>query len=72
MELKFLGIGSAFETKLYNTSAFFIEDKKLFLIDCGETTFAQLTSQKFLIDIKEIFVAFTHTHTLIILLELEV
>lgn len=63
MELKFLGIGSAFQTKLYNTSAFFVEGDVLFLIDCGETTFEQLKSQSFFEDIKEIYVAFTHTHS---------
>ncbi len=63
MELKFLGIGSAFATKLYNTSAFFIEDSKLFLIDCGETTFKQLFKQSFLKNINKMFVLFTHTHS---------
>lgn len=63
MELNFLGIGSAFATKLYNTSAFFVEGDKLFLIDCGETTFNQLFNQDFFKNIEEIYVAFTHTHS---------
>lgn len=63
MELQFLGIGSAFQTKLYNTSAFFVEDDILFLIDCGETAFKQLSAQNFFKDIHEIFVVFTHTHS---------
>ena len=33
MNLKFLGIGSAFQTSLYNNCAYFIEDNQLFLID---------------------------------------
>lgn len=63
MELKFLGLGSAFQTKLYNTSAFFVEEDVLFLIDFGETAFEQLKAQSFLNDIKEIYVVFTHTHS---------
>jgi len=62
MELKFLGIGSAFATDLYNTSAFFVENNKLFLIDCGETTFRQLFQQDFFKHIEEIYVVITHTH----------
>ena len=42
MNLNFLGIGSAFQTSLYNNCAYFIEDNELFLIDCGETAFEQL------------------------------
>ena len=36
MNLKFLGIGSAFQSSLYNNCAYVKEDDKLFLIDCGE------------------------------------
>lgn len=46
MNLKFLGIGSAFQTSLYNNCAYFIEDNQLFLIDCGETAFEQLKEQE--------------------------
>lgn len=62
MKLQFLGTGSAFQTKLYNTSAFFVEDDILFMIDCGQTAFEQLKAQNFFKDIVEIFVVFTHTH----------
>ena len=37
--LKFLGRGSAFNTVEGNTSAYFVRDNILFLIDCGETVF---------------------------------
>ncbi|HIR48409.1 MAG TPA: MBL fold metallo-hydrolase [Candidatus Faecimonas gallistercoris] len=63
MNLKFLGIGSAFQTSLYNNCAYFIEDNQLFLIDCGETAFEQLQEQESFSDIKDIYVVFTHTHS---------
>ena len=63
MNLKFLGIGSAFQTSLYNNCAYFIEDNQLFLIDCGETAFEQLKEQEDFSAIKEIYVVFTHTHS---------
>lgn len=63
LDLKFLGIGSAFQTNLYNNTAYFIEKDNLFLLDCGETAFAELKEQPFLSDINNIFVFFTHTHS---------
>ena len=63
MNLKFLGIGSAFQTSLYNNCAYFIEDNQLFLIDCGETAFEQLKEQEDFSAIKDIYVVFTHTHS---------
>lgn len=63
MNLKFLGIGSAFQTSLYNNCAYFIEEDQLFLIDCGETAFEQLKEQESFTDIKDIYVVFTHTHS---------
>lgn len=63
MDLQFLGIGSAFETGLCNTSAFFVEKEKLFLIDCGETTMTQLNKLHLLNYVREVYVAITHTHS---------
>lgn len=63
LDLKFLGIGSAFQTHLYNNTAFFIEGETLFLLDCGETAFEQLKRQSFFENIEEIYVLFTHTHS---------
>ena len=57
MELKFLGRGAAFNPIERNTSAYFIEDDKLFLLDSGETVFASLMNNNILesiIDIKVI------------------
>ena len=63
MELKFLGCGSAFNYKLDNTSAYFIDNDELFLIDCGATVFKNLMSNDLLKNIKEINVLITHLHS---------
>lgn len=43
-QLKFLGTGSAFNTKLGNTSAYLLNNDKsaMLLFDCGETVFSKL------------------------------
>lgn len=63
MKLNFLGRGSAFNPKEGNTSAFFIEDNELFLIDCGENIFERLIRLNLLNTIKAINVIITHTHS---------
>jgi len=63
MELLFTGRGAAFNTKEGNTSAYFIENEKLFLIDCGESVFAALKENQVLANIKEIYVLISHTHS---------
>ncbi|MEG0847994.1 MBL fold metallo-hydrolase [Niameybacter sp.] len=60
--LKFLGIGSAFNTELGNNSAFIKEGKSLLLIDCGGTVFHDLQKYHLLEGLEEIFVLITHTH----------
>lgn len=63
MELNFLGRGSAFNPKEGNTSAYFIEERTLFLIDCGETIFSKLMELDLLSDIDTINLIITHTHS---------
>ena len=63
MELKFLGRGAAFYPVIGNTSAYFIEDKNLFLIDCGESVFRKLYEKDIFSEIDNIFVFITHTHS---------
>jgi ribonuclease BN (tRNA processing enzyme) len=60
--LKFIGIGSAFNTKLGNTSAYIKENGVLLLIDCGELTFDRILKMNLLDDINEVHIAVTHTH----------
>lgn len=63
MELKFLGRGAAFNPKEGNTSAYFMDDKQLFLIDSGESVFERLVSNGLLEDITDINLMITHTHS---------
>lgn len=63
MKLEFLGRGSAFNVREGNTSAYFIENHNLFLIDCGETVFERLSKKGLLKDIKEIYVLVSHMHS---------
>lgn len=63
MELKFLGRGAAFNPKEGNNSAFFVDNNRLFLIDCGETVFGKLYQHKFLDRFNEINILITHTHS---------
>ena len=60
--LKFIGIGSAFNTKLGNTSAYIKENNTLLLIDCGELTFDRILKLNLLSDVNEVHIAVTHTH----------
>lgn len=61
--LEFLGIGGAFATKLKNCSAFYKNNEKLLLIDCGENIFEEIIKHKILEEIKEIYLILTHFHT---------
>lgn len=60
--LKFIGTGSAFNTKLGNTSAYIKENGVLLLIDCGELTFDRILSLNLLSDVNEVHIAITHCH----------
>lgn len=60
--LKFIGSGSAFNTKLGNNSAYYKEGNKLLLIDCGSNTFHRIRELNLLEGIEEIHVLITHTH----------
>lgn len=63
--LKFIGVGSCFNTKDGNNSAFFIDEKlnRLVLIDCGETTFERINKFNLLTGIDDVFILITHLHT---------
>jgi len=62
MKLKFIGIGSAFNTELGNTSAYIKENGVLLLLDCGELTFDRILRMNLLNGVNEVHVAVTHTH----------
>lgn len=60
--LRFLGVGSAFNPEDGNTSAYFIENQTLYLIDCGELIFKELVHHIPLSEIKQVQIFITHTH----------
>lgn len=60
--LKFLGSGSAFNTKLGNTSAYIKRGTYLILIDCGSSIFQRIKDNNVLEGIEHIYVIITHTH----------
>ncbi len=62
MNLNFIGRGAAFNPQEGNTSAYFIENDCLFLIDCGETVFSKLMEKNILTSIKQVYVLISHTH----------
>jgi len=61
-ELKFLGIGSAFNTELGNTSAFIKKNNSLLLIDCGGSVFHRLQKLSLIQSLEDIYIVITHTH----------
>ncbi len=61
--LKFLGKGGAFDTDFGNTSAFYKDDKKVILFDCGEDVFRKIVKTKLLENIKTLYLFITHTHS---------
>jgi ribonuclease BN (tRNA processing enzyme) len=60
--LQFIGFGSAFNSKLGNTSAFIHRPNMMLLIDCGGTVFHQLLQQNLLLELKQLQIVITHTH----------
>lgn len=62
-KLKFLGRGSAFNTKEGNTSAYYIVNNHLILFDCGESTFERIIKTNILENIKKIDIFITHLHS---------
>lgn len=60
--INFIGRGSAFNTKLGNTSAFIKNNSSLILIDCGGTVFSRLQELNILDRLKNIYIVITHTH----------
>lgn len=60
--LKFIGSGSAFNTKLGNNSAYFKNGNEMLLIDCGSNIFHRIKESNLLDGVKHIHVLITHTH----------
>lgn len=60
--LKFIGYGSAFNTRVGNNGAYMKKGKSLLLIDCGSSTFSKIQKSNLLQDVENIVVLLTHTH----------
>ena len=63
MKLLFLGRGNSSNINEGNTAAYFIENRHLFLIDCGESIFERLIESGILESIEAINLMITHTHS---------
>ena len=63
IDLKFTGIGSAFNAKLGTNSAFFIKDKTLFFFVCGDSTFGKLKENGILQNIEKIVIFISNLQT---------
>ena len=63
MELTFLGRGAGFNPAEGSTSSYFIDNKELFLIDCGESIFKTILEKKLLDSVSVVNLFITHTHT---------
>lgn len=62
MNLTFLGSGACFYPALHNTSAYFVFENNLILLDCGETVYEQLLEREDLDKYDQIYVIITHLH----------
>ena len=61
--LRFTGRGSCFNTKEGSTSAFYRSGDSMLMIDCGESTFADLIKKDILDGVADIQILITHFHT---------
>ncbi|MDR1058318.1 MAG: MBL fold metallo-hydrolase [Treponema sp.] len=62
MDIRFLGIGSAFNPGMENTNGFFVQGEDLYIIDCGESAFGKLWNHPDLRAAFRITVVITHLH----------
>jgi len=63
MELIFLGRGAGFFPVEGSTSAYFIDNDELFLIDSGESVFSTILEKKLLDSVSKVNLLITHTHS---------
>ncbi len=63
MNIDFLGIGSAWNIKYDNTSAYIKKDNKMILIDCGESIARKIIHDNILDNIEELYILISHTHS---------
>lgn len=61
-ELKFLGVGSAFNLKDDNNSAYYISGDTFILLDCGDRIARKIINYNLFKDIKNVLILITHLH----------
>lgn len=61
--LHFIGVGSAFNPKDGNTSAYFTRDRRLYLIDCGSLVFKELIDLVDFNQINQVEIFISHSHS---------
>lgn len=62
VNLNFIGYGSGFCPSLGTTSAYYKEQDKMLIIDCGEEVYKALKNSDVLSDVKTVYFIITHTH----------
>lgn len=62
MKWNFLGKGCAFYPLYGNTCAYFVHNRELYMLDCGESAFEQLYKRIHLDEIERAYVIVTHLH----------
>lgn len=62
MKLNFLGKGAAFYPAYGNTGAYILDQKDLYLLDCGESAFHLLHQKGIMDEAEQVFVIITHLH----------
>ena len=61
--LKFLGVGAAYNYRFNNNSAYFIDNKTLYLFDCGEKICDRILKLGLLENVDNVFCFITHLHS---------
>lgn len=62
MKLNFLGKGAAFYPTYGNTGAYILDQKDLYLLDCGESAFHTLYEKGLMDEAERVYVLITHLH----------
>lgn len=62
MKLNFLGKGAAFYPAYGNTGAYMLDNKDLYLLDCGESAFHILHQKGLMDEAERVYVIVTHLH----------
>ena len=62
-KLTFLGRGSAYHLMEKDTAAYYCKNKKMILLDCGETVFKTVIRTHLLEEVEDLYIVITHMHS---------